>query len=135
MEESYGRLHGIEVSWNAPAISHLMFADDLLVMCRANKDEVLAVKRTLDLFFGWSGQEANVNKSSILFSKNTPKEDRMVIRSIIGFKDMPKDSIYLGNSLLHSWNRTKDFMALKDRISHRLEGWSRIFCPNLGKPR
>lgn len=132
-EENEGRLHGIKVSRNAPAISHLMFADDLLMMFKANKEEVLAFKRTLDMFFGWFGQEANVNKSSILFSKNTTKENRVAIRSIIGFKDMPKVSVYLGNSLLYSRNMIKNFMALKDRISHKLDGWNRNLLSKAGK--
>lgn len=102
-----------------------MFADDLLVKCKAKKDDALAVKRSLDPYFRWSGQEANLNKSSILFSKNTRKEDCSVIKDLFEFKDMAKNSVYLGNSLLLSWIRNMDFKAFKDRISQRLEGWNR----------
>lgn len=43
-EEDKGGIYGIKVSRNAPAISHLMYADNLLVMCRANLEEAGAVK-------------------------------------------------------------------------------------------
>lgn len=83
----------------------------------------MAVKRSLEQFFGWSGQEANFDKSSILFSKNTSNHDRRAIKRVLEFKDMYKDSVYLGNTLLLSRNKVKDFKVLKDRIGQRIEGW------------
>lgn len=51
-EESQGNIHGIKVSKGGPAISHLMYADDLLLMCKANNQEARAVKRCLDAYYG-----------------------------------------------------------------------------------
>lgn len=110
-----------------------MFADDLLVMCRARDEDAMAVKRSLDLFFSWSGQEANLNKYSILFFKNTGKVNRNTIKELFGFKDMAKDSVYLGNTLLLSQNKNRDFKALKEMIDHRLEGWNRSILSKAGK--
>lgn len=36
-EEQKGNIHGIKIFTYAPAISHLMYADDLLIMGQANK--------------------------------------------------------------------------------------------------
>lgn len=94
-KEEKGCLHGIKVSCTVPSISHLMFANDLLVMSRAEKEYALAVKRSLDLFFRWSNQEANLNKSHILFSKNTGKEDRMAVKVYLGSKIWLKDRFIL----------------------------------------
>lgn len=38
-EEGAGQFHGIKMDRNAPAISHLLYADDLLVMTKADKSE------------------------------------------------------------------------------------------------
>lgn len=70
-------------------------------------------------YINWIGQEANLNKFSILFSKNT---DNMAIKGLFGYKDMAKGSVYLGNTLLLSRNKSLDFKTLRDRVSLRLEG-------------
>lgn len=46
---------------------------------------------------------------------------------------MPKNSIYLGNSLLLCRNKTKDFKDLKDRISQRIDGWNQNLLFKAGR--
>lgn len=38
--EENGRIHEIQIGRNVPSLSHLMFADDMIVFCHANSDEV-----------------------------------------------------------------------------------------------
>lgn len=72
--ESIGDIHGVKISQESPLISHLMFADDLLIFCRANTIEVKKVKRCLNVYCTWSGQSINYAKSIIHFSCNTSDE-------------------------------------------------------------
>lgn len=60
--------------------------------------------------------------SNILFSKHTDVTEGITIKNILGFKDMAKDLIYIGNKLILSKNKSKDFKGLKERINGRLEG-------------
>ncbi|KAH7537359.1 hypothetical protein FEM48_Zijuj03G0084200 [Ziziphus jujuba var. spinosa] len=76
-----------------------MYADDLLIMCRAKPQEATVVDECFKKYCEWSSQQANVNKSSIIFSKNTSKRDKKTIKAVLGFKEMGSNSIYLGNSL------------------------------------
>lgn len=46
-EEAEGNIHGIKVSRSAPIASHLMYVDDLLIMCRANRKEAEAMMNCL----------------------------------------------------------------------------------------
>lgn len=54
--ESSGGFHGIKIGRRVPSISHLIFADDTILFCRANVKEVLSVWNRVDKYLGWSGQ-------------------------------------------------------------------------------
>ena len=61
---------------NAPSITNLLFADDSLIFCQANKDEVQVVSDTLQLYAETSGQCINLEKSSVYFGSNVPVEQK-----------------------------------------------------------
>ena len=69
-----GRLHGVSICRRAPAISHLLFADDSLLFCRANQEEVQVVSKVLQTYATAFGQCINFEKSSVYFSSNTTRE-------------------------------------------------------------
>lgn len=54
------------------AVSHLFFADDLMLFSKANEKGSEAIKDVLDLFCEESGQMVNYEKSCIYFSPNIP---------------------------------------------------------------
>ena len=62
-----GRLHEVAVCRSAPSITNLLFADDSLIFCHANKNEVQVVSDTLQLYAETSGQCINLEKSSAYF--------------------------------------------------------------------
>lgn len=57
----------------------------------------------------------------------------MAIKVVFGFKEMAKDSVYFGNTLLLSRNKMKDFKIMKDRIGQRIEGWNQNLLSKDGK--
>lgn len=62
---------GLPVSSHGPVISHLLFADDSLIFCKADLMQAQQLKAILEQYALLSGQQVNFDKSSILFSKNT----------------------------------------------------------------
>lgn len=70
-KEEQGRLFRIKVDRNAPAISHLMYVDDLIISCRANPRDAATIRECLFYFCSWSGQVVNEEESNIFFSKST----------------------------------------------------------------
>lgn len=118
---------------NALAVSHLIYADDILVMCRANSEKTFALKKCFKKYCDWSGQEINGGEIEHIFSKFTRKKDHLAIRKIIGFKKMARESIYLRNQLMFSQNKIKEFICLKDRVFLKLEGWSKHLLSKAGK--
>jgi hypothetical protein len=62
-------LSGIKVVPTAPMVSHLLFADDSLLFFKANRESAAVVKDILQIYCDASGQQINVQKSSIHFVK------------------------------------------------------------------
>ena len=60
---------GIRVAPSAPKVSHLLFADDSLLLFKANRENAETVKNVLDLYCRASGQQVNLEKSLIHFAK------------------------------------------------------------------
>lgn len=94
-EKKVGNFHGIKVAREAPTISHLMYADDLLITCRAGVKEAAAFQKIFNLFYNWSGQKMNKEKSSIFFSEFTNRIEKKNITALMGIKEMGNFSIYL----------------------------------------
>jgi hypothetical protein len=64
-----GRLKGVPTSKRGPEISHLFFADDSLLFCRANLVQWNHLSSILKLYEEASGQKMNANKTAIFYSK------------------------------------------------------------------
>lgn len=68
-EERHGRMRGIKLCRGALAVSHILFANGLLLFVRATLQESLAVESCLGKYMNWEMQTLNKTKSSIHFSK------------------------------------------------------------------
>lgn len=65
--EVAGRLNGIKLSASCPSVHHLLFADDSLLLCKANLEEAQEILDCLRLYGEASGQVVNLDKSSVIF--------------------------------------------------------------------
>lgn len=57
--EEDGRIHGVKVSGTSPPISHLMYADNLFIYCRAIIIEAIEIFNRINYFCTWSRQAIN----------------------------------------------------------------------------
>jgi hypothetical protein len=74
--EEEDRLHGVSICRGAPSVSHLLFADDSLILCKATTEDAEVLKHILSVYEECSGQMINADKSAVMFSPNTRSEDR-----------------------------------------------------------
>ena len=65
-------------------VTHLFFADDSLLFCKATDQECLKLIDILEIYEAVSGQKVNANKSFVFFSHNTPQERRSEVLGILG---------------------------------------------------
>ena len=102
--ERVKQLTGLKVARACPAISHLLFADDSLFFCKANKEECQTIIRILKEYEAVSGQQIDFQKSSIQFGHKIEEDSRQELRDILGIQNIGGmgTRIKHTNSLIHS---------------------------------
>ncbi|GJT90597.1 RNA-directed DNA polymerase, eukaryota, reverse transcriptase zinc-binding domain protein, partial [Tanacetum coccineum] len=103
-------------------ITHLSFADDLLVLCNGDANSVKVIKKALDSFSKVSGLHPNLGKS-IIFCGNMDKGDIERILHILPFKQGKLPMRYLGVPLVAKKIGVKDCKCLLDKIKDRISCW------------
>jgi len=122
---SLGLLKGIKMARTCLPITHLLFADNLLIFGKATSSEASTIKDFLDSYCKWSGQAINIDKSSILFSKNTTTSPINSIKSILPLKLLQqKLNIWdFHFSLGNQKKKKKEFQDILTRMLEKIEGW------------
>ncbi|CAL8991787.1 unnamed protein product [Prunus brigantina] len=115
----------IKTSRNGPNVSHLFFADDLVLFAEATPCQARVMKDCLDLFCSASGQTVNFAKSAIFCSPNTCKMVAKEIGAICGSPITEDLGKYLGLPLLHSRVTKGTYNGLLDKVQNRLAAWKR----------
>jgi hypothetical protein len=126
-EENLGLLQGIKMARLCPPITHLLFADNVLIFSRAKASEVGVILKCLNTYSSWSRQHINVSKSAIFFSRNCSPSSKNAVNSILHLALLPSWAKYLGIPLLMHRRKKDSFIKLKDRIIARISGWKAKF--------
>ncbi|GJS14637.1 RNA-directed DNA polymerase, eukaryota, reverse transcriptase zinc-binding domain protein [Tanacetum coccineum] len=104
-------------------LSHVCFADDLLVMCHGDATSVGVIKKALDAFSACSRLLPNYSKSIVFFGSMN-EEDRTAISSIIPFITGKLPVIYLGVPFIAKRLGVNKCGCLLDKIKIKLRGKS-----------
>ncbi|WZY76441.1 hypothetical protein YC2023_022825 [Brassica napus] len=103
-------------------ISHLMFADDVMVFYDGSSSSLHGISETLDDFAMWSGLEINHNKSE-LFTAGLSQLETITSMSY-GFPIGTLPIRYLGLPLMHRKLRISEYSPLLDKIAASFNAWS-----------
>ena len=132
-EERVGHIKGVAVSRGAPRISHLLFADDSIVFCRATVEECGRVIKVLEDYERDFGQKLNKEKTSFFFSKNTNREVQKQIKEKFGAQIVQHHEKYLGLPPLVGKSIRKAFNRIKDLVGRKIAGWKGRLLSNAGR--
>ena len=76
---SEGHIRGISICRSGPRLTHLFFANDSLVFCRATIQKCQYVQDLLRTYEEALGQKLNRDKTTLFFSKATPQDVQATI--------------------------------------------------------
>lgn len=63
-----GAINGVKLGRTSLAITKLMYADDVILICKAKQVEVSTMAECLSKYCAWSGQNINLEKSGLFAS-------------------------------------------------------------------
>lgn len=114
--ETDGRLSGVRVARTSPKVTHLMYVGDLVIYCKASEAEATEVFTCLNLYYSWTGQSINWDKSSVHFSTNVQALVRRCLTSILGMKECTHNGTYLGNPFCTFKSKNQAFQTVVDKV-------------------
>nr|XP_033509261.1 DExH-box ATP-dependent RNA helicase DExH10-like [Nicotiana tomentosiformis] len=116
---------------SARRVSHLLFADDTLVFCDADMDQLTYLKQVLQWFQLVSGLKINIGKCEIFPVGEVTNIDALsgVLRCKVG--SLP--TTYLGLPLGASYKDTTVWNPVIERVEKRLAGWQKRYLSKGGK--
>ena len=89
-------IQGISLSRGGPQLTHLFFADDSLLFCRARRDECETLLNILSQYEAVSGQQINRDKTTLFFSKSTTASKQTELLQLLGVPAVKEYEKYLG---------------------------------------
>ncbi|CAN1302532.1 Putative ribonuclease H protein At1g65750 [Linum perenne] len=120
---SLGQWKLVRLVRNGEPLSHVFFADDLVFMGQACRDQARVIVDILDKFCEASGQSINKAKSRVFFSSRMDRGLSREVTDILGIGATQNLGRYLGVPLLHGRVTRSTYEFILDRMDKKLAGW------------
>ncbi|KAJ0609001.1 putative RNA-directed DNA polymerase [Helianthus annuus] len=117
-----GATHGIKTPNNGPIISHLLYADDAIIMGEWEAENLLNVVRILRVFYMCSMLKINLKKSNLYgigVGNSEVKDKAKVVGCIAGETPFNYFSLILGANM----NRINNWKPVFNVFEARLSSW------------
>ena len=94
-------MEGIQLCRGAKRVSHLFFADDTLVLLKANASGAHTLKNILQLYEDASGHKINKDKTTIMFSPNTEMHVQRQVLTELGVSQLASNERIFGAASIY----------------------------------
>ncbi|GMI75341.1 hypothetical protein like AT3G24255 [Hibiscus trionum] len=109
---------------NGIPVSHLFFADGLILYASADLDQASFIQNILATFGTFSGHCVNKRKTQIYFSPNASPSLQTDISNFFGYQRVECLGKYLSVPVLHARSKCSDYNFILDKIKEKLNGWA-----------
>ncbi|KAK1584321.1 hypothetical protein Q3G72_031946 [Acer saccharum] len=118
-----GLWKSVKISRGGPEVSHLFFADDLILFGQASITQAETMRECLDTFCEFSGQQVSFPKSRVFCSNNIREGAARAIARVCGSPITHDLGNYLGVPLIHSRVTNQTYRDLVEKTQRRLAAW------------
>lgn len=128
-----GLWHPIQVSRGGPKITHIFFADDVMLFCRANTSQINLAMDTVNNFCEASGLKVSIHKSKGMYSLGLTKQRKSHLANISPIKFVSNLGSYLGFPLIQGKASKKHYEFVVEKIQRRMTSWKGKLLNKTGK--
>lgn len=123
MAINYNRWKPISLNPKSLLISHLFFADDIILASKITTTSRHTIIDQLDQFTHISGQKINFEKSKVFFSKYVKSADKVFVLTFFNMMEDKSFEKYLGFPIFSTKPTKQDFQFIVDNLKNILAGW------------
>jgi len=113
----------IQITNRGPQISHILFADDVLLFTKAESSQFHFIHNLFEKFSRASGLKINISKSRAYYSSGIPQGKITNLTSISGIQSTTSLGKYLGFPMLKGRPKKSDFNFIIEKMQTRLASW------------
>ncbi|GJS05059.1 RNA-directed DNA polymerase, eukaryota, reverse transcriptase zinc-binding domain protein [Tanacetum coccineum] len=114
--------HGVKVGSPGMHLSHLFYADDVIILSEWNLNAMENIIRVLNIFYIASGLKTNIHKSNV-YGVEVSSNEVEIMASYTGCEAGFFPFTYLGLPIGSNMSRITNWKPLIDRFKARLSGW------------
>jgi len=118
-----GNWQPLQLSPGGPKISHLFFADDVLLFAKAKYNQAQYITNLLNNFCSISGMKVSLEKSRIYASKGVGRSTKESLEQLTQIKFTDRLDKYLGFKMKYERTTKEDFLDIYDRVASKLSSW------------
>nr|KYP49326.1 LINE-1 reverse transcriptase isogeny [Cajanus cajan] len=123
----------LKLGSDGPPLSHLFFADDVLLFSKATPSHIRMVTESLQRFCNASGLKVNLTKSRMMASKGVPRSRKNSLTQITNITFTNDLGKYLGFQMLHGRVTTRHFGEVMTKVQGRLAAWKGRLLSRVGR--
>ena len=128
-----GKWKAIQLGKDGPPISHLFFADDLVLFTKASFDQVTFLENVFRIFCDSSGQKISKQKSIVFFSRNVHQDRINELGRDMGMVVTTDLGRYLGVPIIHGRITKQMYAYVVDKMKRRISDWSTKYLSMVGR--